>query len=107
MIEYVPYSGEPEAMNCPVVSCDTCRKQIVGEGLAVWRIKLRVKDEPRQQTPLYTTHKRECEQALHRRLNGQYSLDENWIDFSEEIDVFLEQLSKKINRSLVVDPAGL
>ncbi|MGW3635644.1 hypothetical protein ACWD7F_36950 [Streptomyces sp. NPDC005122] len=107
MIEYVPYSGEPEAMNCPVVICDTCRKQIVGEGLAVWRIKLRVKGEPRQQTPLYTTHKRECEQALHRRLDGQYSLDENWIDFSEEIDVFLKQLSKNINRSLVVDPAGL
>ncbi|MFE5143623.1 hypothetical protein ACFRDV_39325 [Streptomyces fagopyri] len=105
MIEYVPYSSEPGA-HSPAVICDTCRKQIVGEGLAVWRIKLRVKDEPRQQTPLYTTHKRECEQALHSQLNGQYPLDENWIDFSEEIDVFLKQLSKNINRSPIDDPDG-
>ncbi|MFJ8010004.1 hypothetical protein [Streptomyces fagopyri] len=105
MIEYVPYSGELGA-HSPAVICDTCRKQIVGEGLAVWRIKLRVKDKPRQQTPLYTTHKRECEQALHSQLNGPYPLDENWIDFSEEIDVFLKQLSKNINRSPIDDPDG-
>ncbi|MER7681410.1 hypothetical protein [Streptomyces sp. NPDC096934] len=105
MIEYVPYSGEPGA-HSPAVICDTCRKQIVGEGLAVWRIKLRVKDKPRQQTPLYTTHKRECEQALHSQLNGPYPLAENWIDFSEEIDVFLKQLSKNINRSPIDDPNG-
>lgn len=106
MIEFVPYSGEPEAMNCPAFVCDTCRKQIVGEGVVVWRVKIRSNGEPRQQSPLFTVHKRTCDRALGRWLDPQYPLDGDWIDLSEEIDVFLKQLGNNANRSFDDDPRG-
>lgn len=106
MIEFVPYSGEPEAMNCPAFICDTCRTQIVGEGVVVWRVKIRSGGEPRQQSPLFTAHKRACDQALSRWLEPQYPLDGDWIDLSEEIDVFRKQLDNNANRSFVDDDRG-
>jgi hypothetical protein len=106
LIEYVPYSGEPEAMNCPAVICDTCRKQVVGEGNVVWCIRAGGKGDLRQQSPLFASHKGGCDRVLDRWLQAQYPLDDNWINLWEEIDVFLEQLGHNVGRSFAEDPRG-
>ncbi|MER6376752.1 hypothetical protein ABT255_52665 [Streptomyces mirabilis] len=106
MIEYVPYSGEPEAMNCPAAICDTCREQVVGEGNIVWCIRAGNKGEQRQQSPLFASHEGGCDCALGRWLEAQYPLDDNWINLSDEIDVFLKQLGNNVGRSFADDPRG-
>lgn len=106
MIEFVPYSGEPQALNCPAVICDTCRQQIVGEGRVVWCVKAVSKGEQRQQSPLFASHKGRCHHALDRWLEEQYPLDGNWINLSEEVDSFLKQLGHNAARSFADDQQG-
>lgn len=106
MIEYVPYSGEPQAMNCPAFVCDTCRKQVVGDGNVIWCVKVIEKDGQRQQSPLFVSHKGRCDQALDKWLGSQYPLDEDWINLWEEISVFRSQLGNNADRSFADDPNG-
>jgi hypothetical protein len=106
MIEFVPYSGEPQALNCPAFICDTCRQQVTEDGLVVWRVKVRDPGEPRQQSPLFVTHKRRCDQALTRWLDATYPRDSNWIDLTEDIDVFRKQLDNNAQRPFADDHNG-
>lgn len=57
-------------------------------------------------TPPFAAHKRACDQALHRWLDTPHPLDGDWIDLSEEIEVFLKQLGNNVNRSFADDPDG-
>jgi hypothetical protein len=106
MIEIVPYSGKPEALNCPAFVCDTCRKQIVGKGNVVWCIRAGDEGELRQQSPLFAAHKGRCDRALELWLSGQYPLRDHWINLWEETDVFLKQLGNNADRSFDDDPNG-
>lgn len=106
MIEFVPYSGEPEALNCPAFVCDTCRKQVVGEGNVTWCVKVVGKGGQRQHSPLFVSHKGRCDKALETWLGVQYSLDDDWINLSEEIGVFRKQLDHNADRSFADDPNG-
>jgi hypothetical protein len=106
VIEYVPYSGEPEAMNCPAFICDTCRKQIVGQGNVVWCVRAGEKGEQRQQSPIFAAHKGRCDRALELWLRGQYQISDHWINLWEEVDVFLKQLGNNANRSFADDGRG-
>lgn len=107
MIEYVPRSGPPEAMNCPAVVCDTCRKQVVGSGNIVWAYKVvHDTDEVRQQSPLYAAHKGRCDQALDAWLKKQYSIADHWILLWEELDAFMEQLAHNAMNAFADDEEG-
>jgi hypothetical protein len=106
VIEFVPYSGEPQALNCPAFVCDACRKQVLEEGLVVWRVRVGEENDPRQQSPLFVAHKRRCDQALTRWLDNDYPRDGDWIDLSEEIDVFRKQLDSNATRSFAEDRRG-
>ncbi|MFD5566616.1 hypothetical protein [Streptomyces cadmiisoli] len=106
MIEYVPYSGEPEAMNCPAVICDTCRKQVVGQGNVIWCIRAGEKGEQRQISPIFAAHKGRCDRALELWLRGQYPIDDHWINLWEEVEVFMKQFNNNVSRSFDEDPQG-
>ncbi|MFC8065463.1 hypothetical protein [Streptomyces sp. NPDC057293] len=105
MIEYVPRSGPPEAMNCPAVVCDTCRKQVVGSGNIVWAYKvIHGDDEVRQQSPLYAAHKGRCDQALDTWLKKQYG--SGWLILWEELDTFARQFQHNTANAFADDSAG-
>lgn len=105
MIEFVPFSGEPEAANCPAVVCDTCRKQVVEKGNIHWVVKVRIPEgEPREQSPVFAAHKGKCDRALETWLRQQYG--EGWIYLWDELGTFLRQLNFNVARDFEQDPEG-
>lgn len=101
MIEILGRSGEPEAMNCPALICDACRKQVVDHGNILWGTTVGV--EPRATTPLFVAHKGDCDVALSGSLEQQYPGDE-WVWLWEEADHFLEYLNNNFKRALPEGP---
>ena len=105
MIEIVPRSGPPEAMNCPAVVCDTCRKQVVDKGNIVWAYKsVYGTDEVRQQSPIYAAHKGACDRALDLWLKKQYG--EGWLILWEELGTFMRQLAHNAVNDFADDKKG-
>ncbi|MBX9425461.1 hypothetical protein [Streptomyces lateritius] len=105
MIEVVPRSGPPEAMNCPAVICDACRRQVVGKGNIIWAIKVvRSDEETRQQSPVYAAHKGACDRGLEAWLKKQYG--PGWITLWEEMGTYLRQLLHNAEHSFEEDAEG-
>lgn len=105
MIEVVPRSGPPEALSCPAIVCDACRRQVVGKGNIVWALKVVHSDtEVRQQSPLYAAHKGACDRALDAWLKGQYG--PGWILMWEELGVYLRQLLHNAENDFADDAKG-
>lgn len=105
MIEFVPRNGPPEAMNCPAVVCDTCRKQVVDKGNIHWAVKVNHdNDELRQQSPTFAAHKGRCDRALEAWLRKQYG--DGWIYLWEELGVWLRQLTHNIANDFDDDTEG-
>ncbi|MFF1709277.1 hypothetical protein [Streptomyces sp. NPDC058268] len=108
MIEYVPRSGPPEAMNCPTVVCDACREQVVDQGNIIWLAKVVRSDEAtHEQSPLYAAHKGRCDRSLEAWLKKQHEQHEGqWILLWEELDDFLRQLSHNGANPFAADSEG-
>lgn len=103
MIEMVSRSGEPEAMLCPALVCDTCRQQVVGRGNIVWAMR----HEPRwQSSPLFVSHKGRCDLVVEAGLQSQYPISDGWLDFSAEADQFMRHLAHNADHSFADDPDG-
>lgn len=103
MIEILGRSGEPEAMNCPAIICDGCRKQITNSGNIVWGITIGV--EPRLSTPLFAAHKGRCDRVVQAGLQDRYPGDQ-WVWLWEEADHFLEYLNGNFRKPFADDPNG-
>ena len=105
MIEIVPRSGPPEALSCPAIVCDTCRRQVVGKGNIIWMFKVVHSDEEvRQQSPTYAAHKGACDRALEKWLKQQYG--DGWILMWEELGTFLRQLLHNAENDFADDTKG-
>jgi hypothetical protein len=105
MIEVVPYSGPPEAMNCPAIICDACRRQVVGKGNIVWAYKVvHNDDELRQQSPVFAAHKGSCDRGLDLWLKKQYG--SGWIIMWEELGTYLRQLAYNAEHAFEDDKNG-
>lgn len=103
VIEIIGRSGEPEAMNCPALICDGCRKQVTDSGVIVWGVTAGV--EPRLSTPLYVAHKGRCDQAVQKGVETEYPED-TWVWLSEEADKFLSDLAGNFKRRFEDDKRG-
>lgn len=105
MIEIVPRNGPPEALTCPAVVCDVCRRQITDSGNILWAHKV-VGDsgEPPAQSPMYAAHKGNCDMAMEKWLKVQYG--QGWITLWEEADTFLQQLVHNFTRAFGEDTRG-
>lgn len=110
MIEYVARSGPPAAMNCPAFICDTCRKQVVGEGIVTWCTTIGRDYEAgrreHRQTPIYVAHKGRCGRALEVRLEAQYPHEDGWIDLWDDLDDFVRQLAHNLTHAFADDREG-
>lgn len=103
VIEILGRSGEPEAMNCPVLICDACRKQVVDSGNIIWGSTVGV--EPRLSTPLFVSHKGHCDQIVSKDLEEQYP-GEQWAWLWEEAGHFLRYLAGNFKKPFSDDPDG-
>lgn len=108
MIEYVARSGPPEAMNCPAFICDTCRKQVVGQGIVTWATTIGQDGEPgpHRQTPIYVAHKGRCGRALEVWIEQQYPFADGWIDLWDDLEDFVRQLAHNLANAFAADPEG-
>lgn len=103
MIEIIARSGEPEAMNCPALICDACRKQVTDSGNIIWGTTIGV--EPRLSTPLFVAHKGRCDQAVQQGLTTDYPGDE-WVWLWEEAGKLLVDLAGNFKRRFEGDANG-
>lgn len=108
MIEYVARSGPPEAMNCPAFVCDTCRGQVVGEGIVTWTTTVGRDGTPgpHRQSPIYVAHKGDCGRALERWMERQYPPADGWIDLWDDLEDFVRQLAHNLTHAFTDDPEG-
>lgn len=103
MIEIVLRSGPPEAMNCAALVCDTCREQVVGRGNIVWAHRY----EPQQESsPLFVSHKGQCDRALSAWLKDKYPLAEGWANLWEEAGHFMRYLAHNASNAFADDSEG-
>lgn len=105
LIEYIGRSGPPEAMNCPALICDTCRKQVVGSGNVIWG-STAGSDGPRRSTPLYVAHKGRCDHAFEKWFAEAYPLADGWMPLWEEAAVFMRQLAYNLTNAFADDTEG-
>lgn len=105
MIEYIGRSGPPEAMNCPALICDSCRKQVVERGNVIWGTTVGA-DGPRRSTPLYVAHKGRCDRAFDLWFAQAYPTDDGWIQLWEEAETFMRQLAYNLTHAFADDPDG-
>lgn len=103
MIEMIARSGNPEAMNCPALMCDACRKQVTDSGNIIWGTTIGI--EPRAATPLFVAHKGHCDQVVSKGLEAQYPGDE-WVWLWEEADHFLKYLAGNFTKPFSDDKDG-
>ncbi len=104
MIEIIARNGPPEAMLCPAFMCDTCRKQVVGQGNVV--SKVRYDGDQRQTSPLFVTHKGSCDLALEAWLDTRYPLADGWSQIWDELEVFVRQLTHNLTHAFADDREG-
>lgn len=106
MIEYIGRSGPPEAMNCPALICDACRQQITGKGNIVWGCTLGDGSSTRRRTPLYTTHKGQCDRLFDLWFAKAYPSADGWVQLWEEAPDFMRQLAHNLTNAFADDPDG-
>ncbi len=108
MIEYVARSGPPEALNCPAFICDTCRKQVFGQGIVTWSTTIGHDGEPspHRQTPIYVAHKGRCGRALEVWLEANYPRADGWIDLWDDLADFTRQLAHNLANAFADDLEG-
>lgn len=104
MIEIVPRNGPPEAMNCPALICDACRKQVVGGGNILW-VRRYVDDKP-ESSPLMAAHKGQCDQAVEAWLQEHYPTIDGWCPLWEEAADFVRYLANNLAHSFAEDSDG-
>lgn len=107
MIEYIPRSGPPEAMVLPTVICDTCRRQVFDTGNIIWATRvMHDPTEPREQSPIFASHKGACDAALEAWLQDQYRIEDNWITSWEELETFVTHLAANSKKDFSEDTKG-
>lgn len=108
MIEYVARSGPPEAMNCPAFICDTCRKQVVAQGIVTWGTTIGRDGEPgpHRQSPIYVAHKGRCGRALETWFEKNYPAADGWIDMWDDLEDFVRQLANNLANAFADDTEG-
>lgn len=103
MIEMVSRSGQPEAMLCPALVCDTCRDQVTGHGNVLWSIR----HEPQwESSPLFVSHKGQCHRALKYRIAIEYPIAAGWSQLWNEAGDFMRHLTHNAVQSFADDPDG-
>jgi hypothetical protein len=108
VIEYIARSGPPEAMNCPAFICDTCREQVVSEGIVTWCTTIGHDGTPgpHRQTPIFVAHKGRCGRALEAWLEARYPRGDGWIDLWDDLDDFVRQLAYNLVHAFADDAEG-
>lgn len=104
MIEIIARNGPPEAMLCPAFICDACRRQVVGEGNVI--SKVRYSGGQRQTSPLFIAHKGTCDLTVDAWLNKRYPLDNGWSLIWEELETFVRQLANNLAHAFADDHEG-
>jgi hypothetical protein len=114
MIEYVARNGPPEAMLCPALVCDSCRRQVTGEGNILWASRyVGNRDEGRQVTPMFVSHKGHCDQRVTAMMHRGWPPDDydapdanvgdGWSYSWEEAETMLAQLAHNFTHPFAAD----
>lgn len=105
MIEVVARDGEPEALLCPALICDACRKQVAGPGNLLWAVR-RPEGGKRQSSPAFVAHKGRCDQVVKKILANLYPLADGWTEQWDEAGSFLAYLTSNTSKPFADDPDG-
>jgi hypothetical protein len=105
LIEIIARNGLPEAMLCPAFMCDSCRKQVVGPGNVVSKVR-HTGGHQRETSPLFVAHKGVCKQSLAAELDRAYPLDSGWSMIWDELETFVRQLAHNLTSAFADDPDG-
>lgn len=105
MIEIIIRSGPPEAMTCPALVCDACRRQVAGRGNILFA--RRVVNDQRESSPLFVAHKGRCDRIVGKLIEHAYPFDDGWAtNLWEEAETFMAQLSHNFTHPFADDSEG-
>lgn len=106
MIEIVPRSGPPEALNCPAFVCDTCRRQVLAPRNGGYVLLVEKFTPIYEASPLFVAHTGRCLRELENRLRERYKARDGWHPWaaSIRIDHFMDNLAHNTIDAFRDDP---